>query len=182
MADHVKGSGGVVHSPERCCREVILKPPGSWRRVAAFAAPHYDEAMSFSDTIFLFFLALILFGPKKLPGMARQAGRLLAELRRASNEFKSQIETEIAHLETEKPTTLPPSPPPQGTVASVSSNPAASDPVPQQLESPVSPDVQAGHSIEGQAAPASANPDIAAISTPAAESVADPAAPQESHV
>ncbi|MFZ0587590.1 MAG: twin-arginine translocase TatA/TatE family subunit, partial [Candidatus Sulfotelmatobacter sp.] len=34
--------------------------------------------MSFSDTIFLFFLALILFGPKKLPGMARQAGRLLA--------------------------------------------------------------------------------------------------------
>ena len=66
--------------------------------------------MSFSDTIFLFFLALILFGPKKLPGMARQAGRLLAELRRASNEFKSQIETEIAHLEVEKPTILPPSP------------------------------------------------------------------------
>ena len=54
--------------------------------------------MSFSDTIFLFFLALILFGPKKLPEMAKKAGRLMAELRRASNEFKSQIETEIAHL------------------------------------------------------------------------------------
>ena len=74
--------------------------------------------MSFSDTIFLFFLALILFGPKKLPGMARQAGRLLAELRRASNEFKAQIETEIAHLDVDKSTILPPSPPPQGTVAS----------------------------------------------------------------
>src|SRR5580704_16468938 len=60
------------------------------------------KAMSFSDTIFLFFLALILFGPKKLPGIARQAGRLLADLRRASNEFKSQIETEIAHLEVQK--------------------------------------------------------------------------------
>ena len=66
--------------------------------------------MSFSETIFLFFLALILFGPKKLPEIARQAGRLLAELRRASNEFKSQIETEIAHLEVEKKQTiLPPS-------------------------------------------------------------------------
>ncbi|HTU40832.1 MAG TPA: twin-arginine translocase TatA/TatE family subunit, partial [Candidatus Aquilonibacter sp.] len=55
--------------------------------------------MSFSETIFLFFLALIIFGPKELPEIARQAGRLLAELRRASNEFKSQIETEISHLE-----------------------------------------------------------------------------------
>src|SRR5208282_6479849 len=97
--------------------------------------PHYDEAMSFSETIFLFFLALIIFGPKKLPEMARQAGRLLAELRRASNEFKSQIETEIAHLEVEKTQTiLPPSPPPQRTVASLSMNPAESAPV--QHESP----------------------------------------------
>jgi Sec-independent protein translocase protein TatA len=160
-------------------------------RIAAFPLPHYDEAMSFSDTIFLFFLALILFGPKKLPGMARQAGRLLADLRRASNEFKSQIETEIAHLETEKPTILPPSPPPQGTVA-VSSSQAANDPVPPQLESPVSSDVSADHSVEArgakdhgaeaQAAPASANPEIASSSTPPTESVADPAAPQESHV
>ncbi|MGA6951437.1 MAG: twin-arginine translocase TatA/TatE family subunit [Candidatus Sulfotelmatobacter sp.] len=138
--------------------------------------------MSFSDTIFLFFLALILFGPKKLPGMARQAGRLLAELRRASNEFKSQIETEIAHLEVEKPTILPPSPPPQGTVASATSSTAGSDPVPLQTESPIGPDVAADHSIEEQAAPASSNSVISSSSTPAAESVADPAAPQESHV
>jgi len=61
-------------------------------------AAHYDESMSFSETVFLFFLALVIFGPKKLPEIARQAGKLLAELRRASNEFKAQIETEIAHL------------------------------------------------------------------------------------
>lgn len=138
--------------------------------------------MSFSDTIFLFFLALILFGPKKLPGMARQAGRLLAELRRASNEFKSQIETEIAHLEVEKPTILPPSPPPQGTVASVTSSPTTSDPIPRQLESPIGPDVHADHSIEDQGVPASSSSDISSSSTPAAESVADPKTPQESHV
>src|SRR5277367_1265074 len=82
--------------------------------------------MSFSETIFLFFLALIIFGPKKLPEIARQAGKLLAELRRASNEFKSQIETEIAHLEVEKPKQIMPAPsgPPSGAVASLSLNPA----------------------------------------------------------
>src|SRR5271167_3029864 len=89
--------------------------------------------MSFSDTVFLFFLALILFGPKKLPEMARQAGKLLAELRRASNEFKSQIETEIAHLEVEeknKQTIQSPSGPPPGAVASLSLNPASSETAP----------------------------------------------------
>jgi sec-independent protein translocase protein TatB len=75
--------------------------------------------MSFSETIFLFFLALIIFGPKKLPEIARQAGKLLNEFRRASNEFKAQIEQEIAHLEIEerKKTILPPSPPVEGTAS-----------------------------------------------------------------
>jgi sec-independent protein translocase protein TatB len=92
--------------------------------------------MSFSETIFLFFLALIIFGPKKLPEMARQAGRLLAELRRASNEFKSQIESEIAHLEVQKSQTVLPPSPPQGVVASLSLNPAASESIPHKPESP----------------------------------------------
>jgi sec-independent protein translocase protein TatB len=91
--------------------------------------------MSFSETIFLFFLALIIFGPKKLPEIARQAGRILAELRRASNEFKSQIETEIAHLEVEKNRPIPaPSQPPAGTVASLSLNPAAPESIPTRPE------------------------------------------------
>jgi sec-independent protein translocase protein TatB len=104
--------------------------------IAAFASPHYDEPMSFSDTIFLFFLALVLFGPKKLPEMARQAGKLLAELRRASNEFKSQIETEIAHLEVQQSkAVVPSSPPPQGTVASLSANPLVGESIPHKPES-----------------------------------------------
>ena len=75
--------------------------------------------MSFSETIFLFFLALIIFGPKKLPEIARQVGKALNEFRRASNEFKAQIEQEIAHLDLEekKQTILPPSPPPEGTAS-----------------------------------------------------------------
>jgi TatA/E family protein of Tat protein translocase len=74
--------------------------------------------MSFSETIFLFFLALIIFGPKKLPEIARTVGKALNEFRRASNEFKAQIEQEIAHLEVEKTQTiLPPTPSPEGTAS-----------------------------------------------------------------
>jgi Sec-independent protein translocase protein TatA len=115
--------GVISFGTDRCSRP----------NIAALPLPHYDEAMSFSETIFLFFLALVIFGPKKLPEIARQAGRLLAELRRASNEFKSQIETEIAHLEVEKQQTiLPPTGPPQGAVASLSLNPASTEIVAQE--------------------------------------------------
>jgi len=50
---------------------------------------------SFSDSIFIFILALLLFGPKKLPVLARQLGKWMAEFRRASNEFKMQMEEEL---------------------------------------------------------------------------------------
>ena len=51
--------------------------------------------MSLGDSAFIFFLALLLFGPKKLPELARQLGKLMAEFRRASNEFKMQMEEEL---------------------------------------------------------------------------------------
>lgn len=51
--------------------------------------------MSLPDTIFIFVLALIIFGPKKLPEIGRQLGKLVGEFRRASNEFKFQIEEEL---------------------------------------------------------------------------------------
>jgi len=50
---------------------------------------------SFSDSIFLFVLALLLFGPKKLPVLARELGKWVGEFRRASNEFKMQMEDEL---------------------------------------------------------------------------------------
>ena len=50
---------------------------------------------SFSDSIFIFMLALMLFGPKKLPQLARQLGKLMAEFRRASNEFRMQMDDEL---------------------------------------------------------------------------------------
>ncbi len=133
--------------------------------------------MSFSDTIFLFFLALVLFGPKKLPEMARQAGKLLNELRRASNEFKSQIETEIAHLEVKNQAAQTASPP-QGTVASLSVNPAVSESIPHKAEA-------AATLAAPAATPAiSSDPSLSSSPTPSDETVAEPgdAASQASHV
>src|ERR1700746_402737 len=76
--------------------------------------------LGFPEMIFLFFLALLIFGPKKLPEVGRQIGKALNEFKRASNEFRSQIESEIANLERETPTpqVLPPAQPPAGAVAS----------------------------------------------------------------
>ena len=50
---------------------------------------------SFADSAVIFVLALMLFGPKKLPQLARQLGKLMAEFRRASNEFRMQMEDEL---------------------------------------------------------------------------------------
>ena len=76
--------------------------------------------LGFPEMIFLFLFALILFGPKKLPEIGRQIGRALNEFKRASNEFKSQIESEIAQLDLEnsRQTILPPVQAPVGAVAS----------------------------------------------------------------
>jgi sec-independent protein translocase protein TatB len=102
--------------------------------------------MSFSETIFLFFLALVIFGPKKLPEIARTVGKALNEFKRASNEFKAQIEQEISHLEVEKQQTiLPPSPTPEGVASrTLNTEPAATlaapteePPLPSATEPPI---------------------------------------------
>ena len=75
--------------------------------------------LGFSEMVFLFLLALIIFGPKKMPEIGRQIGKALNDFKRASNEFKAQIESEIANIERETtPQILPPSETPRSTVAS----------------------------------------------------------------
>jgi TatA/E family protein of Tat protein translocase len=75
--------------------------------------------LGISEMIFIFVVALIIFGPKKLPEIGRQIGRALNEFKRASNEFKAQIESEINQLDLETPqqTILPPNRAPMGAVA-----------------------------------------------------------------
>jgi sec-independent protein translocase protein TatB len=57
---------------------------------------------SFGDTALIALIALLLFGPKKLPELARQLGKLMGEFRRASNEFRMQMEDELRISEQEE--------------------------------------------------------------------------------
>lgn len=73
--------------------------------------------MSFGELLFLAMLALLVFGPRKLPEVARAVAKIMTELRRASNEFRYSLEDEIRNMEDQeaerkrqpalKPTPLP---------------------------------------------------------------------------
>lgn len=81
---------------------------------------HGNMNLGLPEMIFIFLLALIIFGPKKLPEIGRQIGKAMAEFKRASNEFKAQIEGEMRNLELEEAVKREPAPqilPPQGSIA-----------------------------------------------------------------
>jgi sec-independent protein translocase protein TatB len=52
-----------------------------------------------ADTIILMVLALVVFGPRRLPQIGRQIGKLMYEFRKASNDFKFQMEEELRQAE-----------------------------------------------------------------------------------
>ncbi|HWR36850.1 MAG TPA: twin-arginine translocase TatA/TatE family subunit [Clostridia bacterium] len=51
------------------------------------------------EMIFIFLMALVIFGPRKLPELGRQLAKAMNEFKRASNEFRNQLETEIDVLD-----------------------------------------------------------------------------------
>src|SRR5579872_2684399 len=53
------------------------------------------------EMVVIFIVALVLFGPKKLPELGRTVGKAITEFRRASNELKSTFDRELKNLETE---------------------------------------------------------------------------------
>ena len=55
--------------------------------------------LGFTEILVIFILALLLFGPKKLPELGRLIGRGLAEFRRASTDLRATIEDEVRDLE-----------------------------------------------------------------------------------
>ena len=55
--------------------------------------------LGMTDSLILMVLALVVFGPRRLPQIGRQIGKLMYEFRKASNDFKFQMEEELRNAE-----------------------------------------------------------------------------------
>jgi len=97
------------------------------------------------EMLFLLLLAFLLFGPKKLPEIGRKLGKGLAEFKRASNELKGQLETELRQLEAEdrEKKIAPPAPPPPENTVAVAAAPSAPTVPDPQLSLPMADPPQA---------------------------------------
>jgi TatA/E family protein of Tat protein translocase len=58
-------------------------------------------SLGFAEILFILALALLVFGPKRLPEVGRTLGRTLREFRRATSDLKRSVEREIGQLERE---------------------------------------------------------------------------------
>lgn len=54
------------------------------------------ESLGSTELLFILVMALVFFGPRKLPQLSRKLGKSVAEFRRASEDFKSTWEREVA--------------------------------------------------------------------------------------
>jgi TatA/E family protein of Tat protein translocase len=52
-------------------------------------------SLGFQEILVILVLALLIFGPRKLPEIGRTLGKSLAEFRKATNELKRSIENEV---------------------------------------------------------------------------------------
>ena len=70
------------------------------------------ESFGTSELLLILVVALIFFGPRKLPQLSRQIGKSLAEFKKASDDFKRTWEREVAletpHTESEPAQTILP--------------------------------------------------------------------------
>ena len=103
----------------------------------------HAASFGIQDSIFLMLLALVVFGPRRLPEIGRQIGKLMYEFRKVSNDFKFQMEEELrASEEADRQRKL------QATLAATTPAIAASDPAPS---SDPAPRIADSSNIEGEA-------------------------------
>lgn len=66
-------------------------------------------SIGFGEVLVILLIALLIFGPKRLPGMGRSLGRAVREFRRSTAEFRADFESDLE--EEERPTVPEPRPP-----------------------------------------------------------------------
>jgi sec-independent protein translocase protein TatB len=132
--------------------------------------------LSIPHMIVVFIVVLVVFGPQKLPELARGLGKLMAEFRKASTDFKTAFEEEMRDLERQALMAE------RKKVAEAAAASAAAEPVqPATLATPAgaeTPASEASTSIQAAEAPviAPVAESVARGSEDAAENKADAAA------
>ncbi|MDX1503424.1 MAG: twin-arginine translocase TatA/TatE family subunit [Thermoanaerobaculia bacterium] len=99
------------------------------------------------ELIFILVLALLIFGPRRLPQVGRTLGKAMGEFRRATSELTRTLNAEVA-LEEERPRRPAPAPTPGGAATPS----AAATPREESPPSPATP--EAGDGEEGEPQPA----------------------------
>jgi sec-independent protein translocase protein TatB len=149
--------------------------------------------LSMTEVIIILGLALLLLGPDQLPTLAKSLGKGLKELRKATDDIKSQFESEIARIDIDPQKIMSPAPPPPNDAAATPALPNADDPaaaraaarraaVIQEKLSLVPPVGTVVHPLASHLAKAAAAQETTAAAPqapPAAAQEARPAAAQE---
>jgi len=152
--------------------------------------------LSVPHLIIIFVVALVVFGPEKLPELARNLGKIMAEFRRATGDLRSTFEDHLRDLEREADqrrigagtTYQPPvsNPAPGTTQASVPLPVPASAPnAPERLEAPSYDPVEAASSDPNGLSGAGRDSDSKSMSTdpePSGETGPVTANPETPHV
>jgi Tat protein translocase TatB subunit len=125
------------------------------------------------EILLILILGLIVFGPRKLPEIGKTMGKMLAEFRKASNDFRQTVENEVeadklrAELAEQAARTQAPAAPVEAvTDTTGEAAPAATEPPAAGGAEPQTADGQAPAAPEGHAS-ADATPDPAVLHPPA---------------
>jgi sec-independent protein translocase protein TatA len=89
------------------------------RRKIAHAGGNMFGSIGMPELLLIFVVALLVFGPKKLPEIGKSIGKGLLEFKKASEDLKKTIESEMDQIKNE------PSPAPAETVARTAAPPLA---------------------------------------------------------
>jgi len=94
------------------------------------------------ELMLIMFIVLLLFGPKKLPELAKGLGKSMREFKKAANDVESEIRRAMDEPEAPIPTKFPPYPPARPTIA-IADAPPEQAPVPPTPPPSVNPDSHA---------------------------------------
>jgi sec-independent protein translocase protein TatA len=114
-------------------------------------------SLGIPELLLIFIVALIVFGPKKLPEIGRTLGKVIGEFKKATDDFKNTIEREVHVEELKQLATTAVTVPVEETISRTEPAALAASTEPTALAASTEPEVSESHPVE----PAEPPPPIA---------------------